>query len=386
MTRFYLMNKHKRVALVEVHEDYVNIIETYCEIPSYFVNFEHFITKHLGVIDRDNLIKLAKISSINSIEDLFRIGKAISVTDTLWMNQVDKQVSWSMVNPYKNRISNIMAYIAIEGVRNSNKPFIKSPSPQYRLGGSTDKCIKRVSDRICIYKTDGACYSDINGNRPYSEYFTSKLEEILGVRNYVKYDVIENETNDNFIRKVIKPYSRCEVFTNEKYGLIEYGNTVYSKQEFTKFLKMINNSTDKETIRDMLMIDSIILNPDRHDFNLGFIINNDTLDIKCIAPIYDNDLGFGPYTLLHGESIEEAYIKLRDYTSPQGKLGRFDEQALMAIDKTWYNRLRSAGIINIPKGKFIGISDKRVEFINYIINRRIKEIIQLVREKHNLKD
>lgn len=40
----------------------------------------------------------------------------------------------------------------------------------------------------------------------------------------------------------------------------------------------------------MIVLDAVILNPDRHFGNFGFIVDNDTFKIKNFAPVFDHNL------------------------------------------------------------------------------------------------
>lgn len=56
----------------------------------------------------------------------------------------------------------------------------------------------------------------------------------------------------------------------------------------------------------------------------------------------------------------------------------YNEQAIWGMTNDMYSKLKSIGKANFKKNaKTQGISDKRMEFINYIINRRIQEILRL---------
>lgn len=44
----------------------------------------------------------------------------------------------------------------------------------------------------------------------------------------------------------------------------------------------------EKQISDMIVLDSIIANEDRHFNNFGFIRNSQTLEWKCLAPVFDS--------------------------------------------------------------------------------------------------
>ena len=132
------------------------------------------------------------------------------------------------------------------------------------------------------------------------------------------------------------------------------------------------------------MIDSLILNPDRHQGNYCFIIDNDSFIIKQFTPIYDNDCSLGSIISLQGKSFDEALNELKNNRLPKTELGDYDDQALVSMNKAWYKTLKSSPKINLTRGGLQGISQNRVDFINYLLNRRIKEVVNLVEQKYHL--
>ena len=329
---------------------------------------------------------MAKIAGMNTREAFLELSKAISVTDTLWVNSLKNPTNWEKVNPYSNRISKIIADIAIDGVQLYKNQNLASPSPQYRIDGSVDKCVKRIDgkDGIYLFKTNGELWHEVMAVRPYSEYFASKFINIVDKNiSKVDYCITENITDTGYV----KPYAYCKLFTSENNGLIEYSDSKYANTaliELVKQLKQKQNTKNIELIRSMLIIDSLILNPDRHPGNYGFIIDNDTLDIKQFTPIYDNDCSLGAIISLQGKSFDEAFNELKNNHLPKTELGDYDEQALVSINVAWYKKLKYLPRINITKENLQGISQNRVDFINYLLNRRVKEIVTLVEQKYHI--
>lgn len=368
--RFILMNKDKKVALLSVGSNVAYIDKIYSEIPHYIEDIYSWIQDRTTIFGRDNLLMMAKIAGISNEVEFLSISKALSINDTLWVNDLKNPTTWNKVNPYTNRLSRIMADMAINGIDNYRNQNIKSPSPQYRVDGSVDKCIKRKDGKLYLYKTDGEKWSDLAGCRPYSEYYVSELCKILGLNNFTEYNIEIHRTESN----KIKTYTCCKIFTDEKNGLVQMCDTKMHRVEMQELIRKIPKQSAK-TILDMAVLDSITLNFDRHSGNYGFIVDNDNYNIKCVAPIYDNDCALGSLTSLQGKSIEEAFNELKTTRLPKLGVGDYDDMARWGMTKDMYNKLRSLEQVKLKQ--LPGISDKRIEFINYIINRRIKEVINL---------
>lgn len=388
MSDFQLMNGNQVLADLRVLNDYIKIVKIYRSIPNYLRNIEEWIRHRTTLFGRQNVITLAKLAGINSSEDFLKIAKAISATDTIWVNDLQNPISWEKVNPYRNRISTILANIAIDGYNIQYHGQLNSPSPQYRISGSVDKCIKRHNNKLYLYKTDGGCWSDKAGKRPYSEYFVTELEKKLGFREFAKYSVVENESFDNDIgQKVIKPYCICELFTNEKYGLVECEHTKYRNHTVIQLSKVFNNSPRNLDIwREMMLLDSITLNYDRHTGNYGFIIDNNSFKLLGLAPIYDNDCALGALESIQNNNFNATFNKLKNEKRPKVDIGDYDELAYTVVNGYWYKKLKSIGKIKLTNNNFKGISQNRIDFMNYIINRRISEILAYIKVRRGLTD
>lgn len=370
MGRYILMNKNTEMAEVQVQGDEVTVIKEFIQFPTYLKDNHKWLIGRLSMCSRANLLEIAKLLGIEDREDFVNVSKAISVTDTLWLNREDKPTTWDKVNPYKNRLSLILANLALNGGKVDNTKNIKTPSPQYLLDGSAEKCVKRINHDIYMYKTCGEKWSDLAGCRPYSEYYASSIMRKLNMSRFVDYDVIEKTTESGHI----KPYSTCKIFTDENNGLIQIGDTKFSSMT-TDELK--NKLPKKAAIQlmNMAVIDSIILNCDRHTGNYGFIIDNNTLRIKAVAPIYDNDCSLGSLISLQYKSLEEAYEETAR-RQPRFGEGGYNGIARWGMTRDMLNRLKSVGYIKLER-KFKGLSEKRMKFMEYIVNRRIKEILDM---------
>lgn len=372
-TRYILMNKNIPLAELYVSNDYVEIKKVLNIIPEYIGDINEWVRTRFLLFGRTNILNMAKLAGISTESEFLTISKAISLTDTFWVNDLKNPTTWDRVNPYKNRLSRIMAEIAIDGVSIYQNKNIASPSPQYKIDGSADKCIKRIKGINYLYKTNGELVANVHANRPYSEYFVYKLCSILGMHSYTEYTIKEYKTENGYI----KPYCICPLFTDEDNGYVPICNTHYDGLGLQNLYNIMSNR-DKLILREMLLLDSITLNFDRHTGNYGFIYDNNSFKIKGLSPIYDNDCALASTLSIQYKSFEEAYTEAFNRYGPKTGLGGYNEQAKIAMTKEMYNKLRSLGRIRIDKpNNSIGIEDERVEFINYIINRRIKEIIEM---------
>lgn len=372
--RYILMNKDRPVAKLSVNRDIVRISEIINEVPSYLYDIQSWISSRTSIISRDNLYKLAKLAGISNEYEFLTVSRALSINDTFWVNDLFNSTTWDKVNPYTNRISKIMADIAINGIDKYGNQNLKSPSPQYRVDGSVDKCVKRENGELYLYKTDGEKCSDLAGCRPYSEYYCSQLEKILGLSNFVDYKVKVNITENGYY----KPYTYSKVFTNEKHGLVHMCDSKFARYTLPELDKMMPTKM-RIQLREMALLDSLTLNFDRHSGNYGFIVDNDTYRILGLAPIYDNDCALGSMTSIQNKSFDEAYYEIMTTRMPKLELGDYNQMARWALTRDLVNKLE--GVDTIKFDRLPGLSERRVQFIEYIVNRRRKEIMDMINTK-----
>lgn len=121
------------------------------------------------------------------------------------------------------------------------------------------------------------------GIEPYSEFIASNIaKDILG-DNSISYDL------EMFKNKLC---SKCKLFTNESYGYVPFYKFINANKKYTlnDVLKICTDMGYEKECRQMILIDSIIFNQDRHLGNFGFLVDNDTFEIIKFAPLFDYNL------------------------------------------------------------------------------------------------
>lgn len=126
-----------------------------------------------------------------------------------------------------------------------------------------------------------------------------------------------------------------------------------------------------DQLNDLMVFDFIIENKDRHFSNFGFLVNNDTGEIKELAPIFDNG-----YSLLNFEMEQD----FKDYDYNKSMIGTFDienkDQAKELIMKnpqkykSWANILAN----HIDKIDFSKVPEYRAKAMVNLLKSRCKMI------------
>ena len=301
---FLLMNKNVVVLSFCIIQDIfsenyiVESIENKFLIPRNLRDLQFWISERYILNARYSVGRLLELSGISDIDigDFIEETNCISLKDTYWVKRYNSTKTWKSVSPYENPFNEVISDYSFWGLVTGSKI---TGSPDFSTDGRFPKCWKRNVNDIYLYKagTTGPGLGS-RGNEPYSEVYACKIAEKLGI-DAVKY------TTDFYKGRLV---SKCKCMTNEKIGLILYKDLHYMEE--CNFSKLLQNAdlASKEQIRDMLLLDYVTCNVDRHYGNIGVFIENDTNIILGFAPLFDHNMSCLPYCM---ENDTEDYISNR---------------------------------------------------------------------------
>ena len=224
--------------------------------------------------------------SLNRPMNVISVSKGLSLNDCYWVTPEGFDGTFEKFNLYDNRFSKILGLIAFTGFGSSIRSSLAS-CPEFTTNGMLPKCWRREKGKIMLYKggTKGASNT---GNEPFSEFYASQIAEKMEI-NAVKYGLSNWKING----KDNKPYhelcSTCELFTSKEYSFMPIGRLV--KKGGMKAVREYYKTLGDEYVSaldDMLVLDAVICNTDRHYGNFGFLIDNRTNKISAPAPLFDH--------------------------------------------------------------------------------------------------
>lgn len=158
-------------------------------------------------------------------------------------------------------------------------------SPDFALTGQYDKKWKRIDGDIYLIKagTPNPHGLSVVGNEPFSEYIAYKI----GLMLQLKDRIVQYELLKQTFQGQTRTATKCKLFTTEDVGFIP--NEFIAKYGKTD-LEFAESHNQIVTYLQMCLLDSIILNIDRHDGNFGYYIKNGEYVIGQMSPIFDNNL------------------------------------------------------------------------------------------------
>lgn len=215
--------------------------------------------------------------NLNRPMNIIRVSKGLSLNDCYWLVEEGFEGDFEKYNLYDNRFSRILALIAFTGYGSSIRTSLAS-CPEFTTNGMLPKCWRRTDGITKLYK-GGTSGGYNTGNEPYSEFYAAQIADILGL-DAVRYGLSRWEG---------ELCSTCELFTSKDYSFIPAGRLVTSggmaavREYCGRLGKEYTDALD-----DMLVLDAVICNTDRHFGNFGFMIDNRLNEIAGPAPLFDH--------------------------------------------------------------------------------------------------
>lgn len=219
--------------------------------------------------------------NITSAQKLTEKSFGLSLSDQYWITPKNSSLRWSDINFFDNPFSEDMGNILFgEATLSDNISLI---SPDNTSDGWLKKKWRIINDKRCLIKGG----SGATQQEPYNEVIASLIMDRLGT-NHVKYELIY----DNGY-----PYSVCEDFITKDTELIsaysvlrsiKKPNNISLYEHFINCCETLGIPNVTSDTENMLIVDYLISNADRHQNNFGFIRNAESLEWLGMAPIYDS--------------------------------------------------------------------------------------------------
>ena len=310
--------------------------------------------------------------SLNRPMNVISVSKGLSLNDCYWVTPEGFDGTFDKFNLYDNRFSKILGLIAFTGFGSSIRSSLAS-CPEFTTNGMLPKCWRREKGKIMLFKggTKGASNT---GNEPFSEFYAAQIAEKIEI-NAVKYGL----SNWKITGKNNKPYhelcSTCELFTSKEYSFMPIGRLMKKggMKEVREYYKGLGDEY-VNALDDMLVLDAVICNTDRHYGNFGFLIDNRTNKISAPAPLFD-----------HGNSLFNL-AGLDSFDSPEA-LDAYAETLVPCVyddfigtARSVLNNRRKAGLRRLLDFRFerhsrYNLDLKRLKLIEGHIHKRAAELL-----------
>ena len=294
---YQLMNKDVVVATYREERRltdcrYVEVERTDGYLPYAFADINDWIDGRQIAKHRASIEKLMRDLGMTTRHDFIGMVRCLSLTDAFWMKREDEGLTWDDVSLYRNPFDDVIARIAFDGTGmygRQNSPT----SPEFATSGSFAKCWIREGNEISLLKRGSTGYANA-GFEPYSEKLASDLLTAAGV-DHVPYSLTK------FHGKLA---CKCPIFTSENVGFVSAHRFFDRTFDVDDMLEFSAAHDAEESFRDMIVMDAVMANVDRHAGNYGFLVDNATGKVLRMAPLFDHNMACLPM-MMEQDNFEE---------------------------------------------------------------------------------
>lgn len=289
----------------------------------------------------------------------------LSLSDQYWVKPIDSNLQWKLINFFDNTFNEDVGDILFKKAKDSYN--ISLNSPDITTDGYLKKRWKIINGKRCLIKAGSQPFDQ----QPFNEAIASLIMNKLKI-NHVDYFVIFDD---------LKPYSICEDFISKDTELVTAykimqahpkPNHLSIYQHYINCCKAFGIEDIVEKMNQMIVIDFIIANEDRHLNNFGLIRDANTLKWLTTAPIFDSGSSLG-YDKVTANMDKQSLITCKPFKNThfeQLKLvTSFDWinfKALENIDDEILNILSKANkniIDEARKRKIVSSINNRIDYL-----------------------
>ena len=235
-----------------------------------------------------NALDLTQGQNIDEKARIALAFKALSLTDGYWLkSEADITKQWQDISLLHNRMSEEVTIAALKGetITLRNKSL---PTAEVTTNGSYPKAWFRTDEDLTpwLYKA-----GDIEGSEPKREVDASVALSCLNVIQLPYY----------ISEKYDKLCTKCECMSNDDVSIVPAAEVESWCNRTGKNFIRFTESLDRDNFYKMLIIDYLIANSDRHAYNWGFYMNNETGELLGLHPLFDHNNAFD-HKLIEGNS------------------------------------------------------------------------------------
>lgn len=327
------------------------------------------------VLDRQGISRpfagdIFKLGDIKNDINFVDVSLCLSLKDCFWLSS-DNSLKWKDSNLFDNSFSRAYTNIA-SGLERFKGVVIKTPSPEFSALGGSCKFYRKQSDGIYLYKTFGGI-AELEYSGVYSEYLVCQLLEFLGMNNYVNYDIIEYDG---------RLFSKSKVFTNEFVNMIDIEDLVSDSIHLDEHIKNYRGIMLQQFC-DMMVIDALVLNVDRHCENIAILYDNN-LTMYSVAPMFDFDHSLFYDLPLINRTKNYVIEKLNSYMPKTWSDHTFKEQVRYCCYPELYKKLKTIrGTFEFKNHPKYPMTKERLKMINQVFRLNYNHIMKGFDEEYD---
>jgi hypothetical protein len=358
---YYLMNKDNKVLKFTMQ---LGIVEVYGVTPYGFNTIENWISNRKKFSCAHNVKEFFNSIGIYTDEDFIYVTHCVSLNDSFWICSEKENIKWNSVSPFRHSYSKLISTYALDGIDIGlrDKNYF---SPVISTDGSFPHTWEFRGQNNIVFIKAGSKYTlggSNSGREPFSEYYASQIGKFLNF-NCVDYSIRNHKRHDNRIDIV----TECKCFTTEEVGATSASNLGLTTYESViDYCKNLNKQS-YDTIINMLFLDCLTLNTDRHFGNISFLVDNATQRVISIAPIFDNNYSLLPRFIEGYDKFDRSEYIARDNRTFE------DLYKLVLKHKDFSYELKKLKGFRFNKPETV---DRRLAFLNNFLQKQVDYLLK----------
>lgn len=370
MKTYYLMNKDDKLLEFKTEEllGATQVTETSSfdrRRPFGFIDIATWIEKRNYAKHKEHFKKWLKEWNLDTVDGFIEGTHGLGINDCFWIKPTSSSLSWDQMNLYHNTFSDVAAHTAFEvGLHGLQ---LSSTSPEFTSEGSFPKCWRREEGDIKLYKAGMTGASNV-GLEPYSEYLSSKLST-----NLAKHFTDTLITPYDLVMFKDKLCSVCSLFTGEEVGFAPIYTFLNGNRKYTlaDMLRFCSDMGYEKEFRDMILLDSVTFNQDRHLGNFGVLFDTESFEIKGFSPLFDFNISMLCNAL--SEDLEDYPTYEESYQVGHKLGGTFREVGNQILIPSMKRSL--PGKISLPMHELYNLPLKRMDKLAMLVEKNYQSIL-----------
>ena len=230
---------------------------------------------------RSGVRKALEILDIPNTQMLLTRCFGLSLSDQYWVKPQDSGLRWERINFFTNTFSEDIGDVLL-GKEAGHTEF-DFRSPDNTSDGFLKKRWKIIGGKRCLLKAGSNPFMQ----QPFNEVATTIVARRLGIY-HVPYTLLWDEG---------VPYSVCEDFITPDTELVsawlvmcsmKKDNSTSVYRHYLNCCQALGVPEMEQAVNEMIVLDYLIANEDRHQNNFGLIRDVNTLRWIGAAPIFDS--------------------------------------------------------------------------------------------------
>ena len=319
---------------------------------------------------RSDLVYIQKDMEAKNSKELAFGSYALNLTDQYWAHKSNVDLKWEDLNFFDNNFDDFLNFDTNEVFKINNKIPV---TPNLTVDGSLKKKWIKSNDEKYLLKSSR--YDE--SQEPFNEVIASEIMKEFGIE-HVEYGLTRSEKN-----KIPLSMCKCMVDRDTEFITAQFVKDTEIKQNRNDYDRLIDicrkhgiNDVRKR-LDEMIAIDYIIGNTDRHTGNFGIIRDANTLEWIKMVPIFDNGNSFC-HDLKNADDIKRNIdtVCVWHHGSNYEKLG------LMEYPQ-WYSKNKGNNVKNIVYNILKNnenIKEEKREILAELADLRIKEFEKIIQK------